>query len=265
MGALLLSNSNSELSLYLLLAIIIVSIMIGVAALVSFALRIKIFFSYWVSNKTHSLTGFTGAQAAEQLLAELERKDIAVAKAGFFRALLYGNHFNPDRNVIYLRRTTYFGSNLTQIGLALQKAGTAVYNGVDVRRRWKLQKLAIFGSVAFVPIVLAGLIIDLVTVILTGGVFTGIGTMIASIIGVIFFILSFALALLNIKAEKNSNEATMRILSERQFLAPDELQKINKVFRTYILAYIADFIISLLELLRLILKIALVFVSNDNK
>lgn len=112
--------------------------------------------------------------------------DIKVEKSGFFRAAFFGNHYNPSKKTIYLRSSTYYGEHLTAIGLALQKVGLVIQdkrNSSSFRARWFLQKIALFGPVFFIPIVLAGAIADLVIFFVTGGSFTGIFTLVAALLG----------------------------------------------------------------------------------
>lgn len=257
---------DTGLETSLLLAILIVSALLVVASLAACILRIIIFFSYWVCNRSRSSGGYTGETAARQMLQNLGYYDVDVRKCGFFRALFYGNHYNPKQKVIYLRASTFKRDNLTSVGLALQKVGLVIQDKKSgaVRSRWRLQQLGIFGPILFIPIVLVGVIFDFVTFLQTDGVFTGIGTLIASCIGVAFFIASFILTIYTMVVEKRANAEALEILRNTNFLNAEEQEKVAKVFRTYLLAYITDFIVSLLEVIRLILKIVLIVVQASN-
>ena len=249
----------------ILIALVLVCIMLGIAAIAATVLRIMIFFSYWITNREKSSGGYTGATAAEKLLSELGYNDIAVRKCGFFAMLFYGNHYNPNKKTVFLRHSTYVGHNLTAVGLALQKVGLVIQDkrdGDTIKKRWKLQKLALFGPVLFIPIVIVGLIIDILTLYLTGGTFTGVATLICALLGVAFFIVCFVLQIMTIKTESKANLETLEIMKNYDFLNAYEQEKIAKVFKTYQLAYITDFIISILQIVKLILKVLLAIVKN---
>lgn len=259
------TDGSTVLEGVLIIAIVLVAIMIAIAAIAATVLRIMIFFSYWVTNREQSSGGYTGATAAEKLLNELGYNDIQVKKCGFFKMMFYGNHYNPNKKTIFLRSSTYFGPNLTAVGLGLQKVGLVIQDkrdGEAIKKRWKLQKLALFGPILFIPIVIVGLIIDIVTLSLTGGTFTGIATMVCAALGVAFFIVCFILQIMTIKTEGKANRETLEIMKNYDFLNAYEQEKIAKVFKTYQLAYITDFIISILQIVKLILKIALAVVKN---
>lgn len=264
----LLAESNGEaLSVILIIAIVVVSILIGVATLVALALRIKIFFNYWITNRQKTEGGYNGYTAATEFLKDLGYGDVKVEMGGFFRALFFGNHYNPNKKTIYLRRSTYYGDHLTAIGLALQKVGLVIQdkrNG-SVRSRWRLQKISVFGPIFFMPIVIVGIVCDFVMLYITGGAFTGIFTLIAVFLGFIYFIAGFVLSILVLKVEGKANRETLEIIKNYNFLTPDEQEKVARVFKTYQAAYICDFLINLLELIKLILKILLNIVAVSSK
>lgn len=265
--ALLAADGDLPAASALMAAIILVSVLLVVAAVAGTVLRIKIFINYWVTNRQSTEAGYTGETAAKKMLLELGYTDIEVKKAGFFRALIYGNHYNPKKKVIYLRASTFNRNNVTSVGLALQKVGLVIQdkkNG-SVRARWRLQQFGLFGPIMFIPIVIVGVIADLVTVILTGGSFTGVGTLIASLFGLAYFIASFVLTIYTLKVEKRAGAEALEILEGYTFLTADEKVKVRKVFKTYLAAYICDFIISLLEMIRLVLRVLLqIVLSNKN-
>ena len=257
--SLLSETGDIAIEFSLLVAIIVVTVLLGIAAIVAFVFRIMIFFSYWVSNRTRSSGGYTGETAARKMLRELGYNDVDVQKCGFFRALIYGNHYNPKRKIIYLRASTFKGDNLTSVGLALQKVGLVIQDkkGGSVKSRWRLQQLGIFGPILFIPIVLVGVIVDAVMLVKTGGTFSGVGTLVAACIGIAFFIVSFVLTIYTMVVENRANKEALEILKYNDFLNAEEQAQVAKVFRTYMLSYITDFIISLLQIIRFILKIAL--------
>lgn len=249
----------------LIVALLIVTVALGAALIVLAVLRLIIFWNYWIARRP-ATSGITGGHAAEDMLLRLGIGDVKVEKEGFFRALFYNNHYNPSKKTIYLRRTTFFGTNVTSIAIAAQEVSLVLQdreNSAKFRGRWRLQQLAVFGPAVFLPILLIGLILDFAVG------FTGIPMLIASVIAFAFFLCSMVLAGLTVSVEKRAAKTAVELLAQAPYLTPEEQLKAQKVLRAYILAYITDFVVAILKLIQLILKIAIqifaAFESSKNK
>lgn len=251
-------SAELGVGLGLIIALLIVGIAIVVASIVCGVLRLIIAWNYWVARKPIA-SGATGEQAANFMLQLMGVTDVKVEKEGFFRALFYSNHYNPTKKTIYLRRTTFAGKNVTAIALATQKAALVLQDKEDsakFRARWRLQQCAIFGPLFFIPLVLVGVIIDLV-VSLNGADFSGIATLATTAAALVLFIISMVLAGLTISVEKRGTRDAIDLLRTTDLFQPDELEKAERVLKTYIIAYITDFIIAILKVIQLILKLAI--------
>lgn len=257
------SGIESSAIIGLLTALVIVSIALAVATVAAFVLRIIILANYWVADRTKSVGGYTGGSAAERLIAELGYTDVQVRQAGFFKSMFFGNHYDPNTKTVWLRPSTYRRDNLTSVGLAVQKVAMAAQDKQDstsLRSRWRLQKLAIFGPIFFIPLVAVGLIIDFATG------FSGVPLLVFGLIALAYFVASFVLSVLNISVEKRANRDAMEMLEHTNILAPDEQERVRKVLNTYLLQYIVDFVINLLEIIRLLLKLLLrVFLVSSKR
>lgn len=265
-GLLAESSGFLGLEIALVIAIAVVSVLILVASVVALVLRIKIFFTYHIANRTKTSGGYTGRTAALTLLSDLGYNDIKVEKCGLFRMLFYGNHYNPNKKTVYLGNTVYNGEHLTAIGLALQKVGLVIQdkrNSAAFKSRWRLQKVALFGPIVFIPIVIVGAVLDLCIALGTGGSFTGIFTLVSTLLGFAYFIVSFILSILVIKVEGKANRETLEIIKNYDFLTPVEQEEVAKVFSAYQAKYICDFLINLLQLIKLILKILLIILASS--
>ncbi len=255
--------------LWLIFALLVVGIAIVVASIVFGILRLIIAWNYWIARKPIA-SGITGEQAALNVLQRLGITDVKVEMEGFFRALFYNNHYNPSKKTIYLRRTTFYGRNVSAVALAAQKAVLVRQDKEDsakFRARWRLQQCAVFGPMFFIPLVLIGLVIDLVLT-LNGIDFTGIATLIMTAIGLAFFVIAMVLAGLTVSVERRATRETIELLPQTELFQPEEIDKAERVLKTYILAYITDFIIAILKLIQFILKLLLqifaLFTNKDN-
>lgn len=246
-------NLSADLGVELLfvVAFVIVGIALVVATLVVAILRIIIFWNYWIARGSVA-SGATGEQAATETLKAMGIDDVIVKKAGIFRAIFYGNHYNPNKKIVYLRRSTFYGKNVTSVALAVQKTALVLQdreNSGKFKARWRMQKIAIFGPLFFIPIILVGLIVDLALG------FTGMPTLASSVIALAYFIISAIFAGLTIPVEKRGTRDAMELLDETDLLSAEEKEKAGKVLKVYVLAYIADFILTILKLIQLIFKI----------
>lgn len=253
--------SNLGVEVGLVVALALVTVAIGIGLVVVGILRLIIFGNYWIANRPTE-RGLTGEEAATEMLQRMGIYDVEVVESGFFRALFYGNHYNPQKKTIYLRRSTFRGKNITYVALAVQKAALVRQSIEDSGKflaRWRLQKLAFFGPFFFLPIILAGLIVDVVLG------FTGIPTIIAALVSFSLFVCSMVLAGLTVSVEKRGTRDAMDLLSETDLLTPEEQEKAQKVLNVYVLTYITDFILTILKLIQLILKILLNMFSVFSK
>lgn len=242
--------------IWLIAALCIVGAAIAIGAVVLGVFRAIIFWNYWIA-RAPAACGVTGEQAALGALQQMGVTDVTVKKEGFFRALFFNNHYNPSKKTIFLRRTTFYGKSVTAVALSVEKAALVMQerqNSGKFRARWRLQKLALFGPIFFIPFVLAGIILDFV-MSLNGGSFTGTATLIATVLGLVFVTVSMVLAGLTVSVEKQGTQDALALLTASNLLLPDELSKAESALKAYILAYITDYIIAILKFIQVILKI----------
>ena len=257
-----LANEFGEDVVVLAMSIVVVTILIAIMTVAARIARIRVIYLYWFANRHTSSGGYTGESAARKALDELGFTDIQVRKAGIFRTMIFGNHYNRFTKTIWLRRSTMYGDNLTSVGLAVQKVGLVMQDKREekaFRTRSLLQMIGVFGPILFIPLVIVGVIID----IATG--FTKIPSLALLGVGLAFFICSFVFTMLNIPVEKKANKEALEFLQGSDMLTEDEQHEVAKVLRGYLIAYVIDFIINVLKLIQLILKIVLqVALSKKN-
>ncbi|MEG1751502.1 MAG: zinc metallopeptidase [Clostridia bacterium] len=250
MGSSLLANNG--LNTLVSVALIIVGILIIVASLWAGIARIKIFTSYNKFNKIENQSGLTGETAALLLLDRAGLTDVKVKPLGFFRMLMYGNSYSLGKKTIYLRKNIFNKTSITAVGLAVQKVGLAIMHqqkDKKLKARSIVQPLIVFAPVMFIPISIMGFLIDLFLFNMNG-ISSLIGVAIASVL----YIAAFVFVILNIPVEKKANTIAMDIMTQTNFLTQEERSDISVVFKAYISAYVADFVISILYIIQFILK-----------
>lgn len=182
--------------------IIAMSVVVGLLIIVSiFALGVSIFLaiSYVRYNKKQNSCGKTGEQIARKILDHHELGHIKVSKTG---SIMFGNSYSHYFKKVRLRRLTWQKRSVTSLAMAAQKSALAVLdkeNDAEMRTRVRLTPLIYFGPIAFVPMVVIGVLLD---VLLSTG-FCGI---LFTVLGLGFYLLSFVMSILVLKTEKKAQK-----------------------------------------------------------
>lgn len=224
-----------------------VLILVIVAALIA---QIFVAVGYWQGNRVQNSLGLTGEEFARRLLDANGMQDVQVKKCGILRTLLFGNHYSIMKRTVYLRTFTIKKASVTSVAIAAQKAALAEMHRNGDRQmivRGRLQGFGIFAPSLFLPLLIIGLVVDLLVIHLL------VFTIVAIVIGLLFIVFSFVVTLLNIPVEKRAMVRAKEWLNAS--LTPEENNRIEKIFRCYMVEYVLQFIIAILRLIQLILKI----------
>ena len=176
--------------------------------------------------------------------------DVQVKKCGIIRTILFGNHYSITKRTVYLRMRTINKPSLTAVAMAAQKVALAEqHRDGDTKMivRSRLQGLGVFAPILFVPLVLIGFLVDLFVLK------TLLFSLITAGIGLLFILFGFIVTLLNIPVEKKAMERAQVILENE--LTGEEMVTVKKIFRSYLVEYVLQFIIAILRIIQLILKI----------
>ena len=239
--------------------ILAMGVVCGLLIIVSiFALGVSIFLaiSYVRYNKKQNSCGKTGEQIARKILDHHELGHIKVSKTG---SIMFGNSYSHYFKKVRLRRLTWQKRSVTSLAMAAQKSALAVLdkeNDAEMRTRVRLTPLIYFGPIAFVPMVVIGVLLD---VLLSTG-FCGI---LFTVLGLGFYLLSFVMSILVLKTEKKAQKRAYEIMKEEGLATEEELESCKKLFRLYNIEYINDMVIALLELIYRVLQI-IAYVQNSS-
>ena len=239
--------------------IIAMSVVVGlliIASIFAFGISIYLSISYVRYNKKQNSCGKTGEQIARKILDHHELGHIKVSKTG---SILFGNSYSHYFKKVRLRRLTWQKRSVTSLAMAAQKSALAVLdkeNDAEMRTRVRLTPLIYFGPIAFVPMVVIGVLLD---VLLSTG-FCGI---LFTVLGLGFYLLSFVMSILVLKTEKKAQKRAYEIMKEEGLATEEELESCKKLFRLYNIEYINDMVIALLELIYRVLQI-IAYVQNSS-
>jgi Zn-dependent membrane protease YugP len=192
-------------------------------------------------------------QIARKILDDNGLEHIKVKKTG---SLLFGNSYSHYFKKVRLRGFIRHETSVTSIGMGAQKAALAILDkegDEDMKKRIRLVPFITFGPFAFIPLIVIGSVIDML--ILNGN---GICTLALAIVGVLLYAYSLVLSVLMLKTEKKAQNRAYEILEKDYHITDEELSSLKELFHLYNIQYINDIIVSSLELIYYVLKIAIV-------
>ena len=187
-----------------------------------------------------SMTGMTGAQAAERLLRGAGLNDVRV---GHVSGQL-SDHYNPATKVVNLSDSVYNSTSVAAIGVAAHECGHAIQHArgyFPLNLRTWFVPIANFGSKLAWPLILAGLFIH--------------SESSQTIINAGIFLFSFAVIfrIITLPVEFNASSRALVLLEDQGILSQQELPYTKKVLGAAALTYVAGVAASILQLLRIIM------------
>ena len=211
-------------------------VLIGVILSLWASARVKSTYAKYSGER--SLSGMTGAQAAQRILSMAGIYDVSVRHVS-------GNltdHYDPRNKTLNLSDTVYGSASVAAVGVAAHECGHAIQHDrgyAPLKLRSALAPVASIGANISWPIILVGLLLG--------------GSPLLLEIGIIMFSLAVAFQLLTLPVEFDASKRAVTMLEETGVLYADELPKTRKVLNAAALTYVAAAASSLLQLLRLVL------------
>lgn len=188
-------------------------------------------------SSVRSMSGMTGAQAAQRILAYAGIRDVQIQHVS-------GNltdHYDPREKVLRLSDSVYGSDSVAAVGVAAHECGHAIQHQrgyVPLRVRGAFVPVANFGSSIAWPLIIIGLMMR--------------GQIIIEI-GIICFSFAVIFQLITLPVEFNASGRAMRILRETGILNSQELPMTGRVLRAAAMTYVASAASAVLQLLRLII------------
>ncbi len=233
-------------------AIFIVLCLIVIVGIFSLAVSIWLSIKYVIYNRTMNKAGINGEQAARKILDDNGLQKIKVSVVG---SLLFGNSYSHFFKKVRLRRLTVKKNSISSLAMGAQKSALAILDkegDKDMKTRIIMTPFIFFGPFAFIPIVLIGVLIDIAIFS-----FTGVASLVAGILGLSFYVVSFVMAIMVLKTETKAQVRALEILEKENLATEEEREMMKKLFRLYNIEYVNDLILQLLELiLRILMLVA---------
>ena len=188
-------------------------------------------------QRVRSMSGMTGAMAAERILRDAGIHDVQVQH-------ISGNltdHYNPMNKTLSLSDSVYNSTSVAAVGVAAHECGHAIQHQegyAPLKLRSFSVPLANIGSRLSWPIIVLGLILG----------WSGLLE-----IGILLFVFVVAFQLITLPVEIDASHRAIRILEAKQLFGDQELQGAKKVLTAAALTYVAALASAILQLVRLIL------------
>ncbi len=231
-------------------AIFIVGCLIAIVAAISVGISIWLFVQYLTFNRTINSRNLSGKDAARMILDKHGLQHIKVSVVG---SMMFGNSYSHYFKKVRLRRLTTNKNSITSLAMGAQKSALAILDkegDKDMRARVILTPLMYFGPLAFIPIIAIGVIIDILFFN-----FSGVATLIASILGLSIYAVSFVLSVMTLKTEKKAQDRACRILKQENMATDEEIGMMKELFKLYNIQYVNDIILELLQLIMRVLQL----------
>lgn len=214
-------------------------ILVIIGAILSMAASAKVNSTFSKYSKVRSMTGMTGAEAAQRLLNSQGIYDVQVRSV---RGSLT-DHYDPRTKTVNLSESVYGATSVAAIGVAAHECGHAIQDNVGyvpLRLRGAIVPVANIGSQAAFPLIILGVIIG------------GMGSPLVNI-GLILFSLAVIFQLVTLPVELNASRRAVTLLDSVGILGGQEVNQVGKVLGAAALTYVAALAASVLQLLRLLI------------
>ena len=180
----------------------------------------------------------TGAQAAAMVLNNYGINNVRI-EVGQGRL---SDHYDPRSNIIRLSPEVFSGTSIAAVGIACHEAGHAAQhaqNYIPIKVRNAILPVANIGSTLGFYLAIFGY-------------FLGYGLLID--IGIILFASVTVFQLVTLPIEFNASRRAISVIDENGMLYEDEIPKAKKVLFAAAMTYVASLLVSVMSLLRLILR-----------
>ena len=208
------------------------------AMLISLWAQLRVKSTYSKMSKLPNTRGLTGAQAAQRVLSYYGITDVRIEQV----AGTLTDHYDPRSNVIRLSQGVYNASSIAAVGIACHEAGHAAqhaesYKPIAVRNA--ILPVANIGSASGIWLAVIGLMLNLTILVQ---------------IGIILYAFVALFQLVTLPVEFNASSRALKVIDETQMLQGEEYRGARKVLSAAAMTYVAALLVSIMSLLRLILR-----------
>jgi len=198
-------------------------------------------------SRVPSQRGFTGAQAAAEMLRAQGVRGVQIEQTGGFLS----DHYDPRTRTLRLSASVYQGTSLSSIGVACHEAGHALQhasNYAPLAFRSRLVPLASFGSNFSYVLIFLGLIMR------SPGLL---------VFGLACFTLAVIFTIVTLPVEWNASARAKTAMVTAGLVSPQEREGAAAVLNAAFLTYVAAAVSAVMTLLYYLAQAGLLGRRND--
>ncbi len=213
-------------------------VLIGAVICIIASAKVKSTFKKYSTYR--SMSGMTGAQAAQRILQSAGIYDVRVQHVSGQLT----DHYNPKTKTVNLSDSVYNSPSVAAVGVAAHECGHVLQhaqNYAPLNFRTALVPVANFGSAIAWPVIILGALIP-----------SNASNIIIDI-GIWLFSLAVLFQLVTLPVEFNASTRALKQLQVQGILGDQELVYTRKVLKSAAMTYVAGAASAILQLLRIIL------------
>lgn len=213
-------------------------ILIVIGVIISMIASAKVKSTFNKYQRVRSLSGLTGAQAANEVLRNAGIYDVRIQRVSGHLT----DHYDPRNKTLNLSDSVFDSTSCAAIGVAAHEAGHAIQHArsyLPLQVRNAIVPVVNFGATLSWPLILLGILLSGFHYLIT--------------IGIILFSFAVIFQLITLPVEFNASRRAIQMLSSTGILRGDEINHTKKVLNAAALTYVAAAAASILQLLRLII------------
>ncbi|SHL97282.1 hypothetical protein SAMN02746066_00311 [Anaerosporobacter mobilis DSM 15930] len=221
-------------------------ILVIIGVIISLLASAKVKSTFAKYSNVRSMSGLTGAQAAERILRNAGIFDVSVQRISGHLT----DHYDPKNKVLRLSDSVFGNTSVSAIGVAAHECGHAIQHNKEyapLKIRTALVPVANFGATLSWPLILIGVLFSWSQTLIT--------------LGIVLFCAAVLFQIVTLPVEFNASNRAVKILASTGILSDREVSQTKQVLGAAALTYVAAAAASILQLLRLII----LFGGNRNR
>jgi len=198
--------------------------------------QMKVRSAYSRYSQVGSRRGYSGAQAAGQILSAAGINDVTIERTGGSLS----DHYDPRNRTLRLSDQVYSGRSLAALGVAAHEAGHALQHArgyVPLSIRSAIVPLAGFGTNGAWFMFFIGLLFR---------------SQMLMNLGIMFFTCGVIFYVITLPVEFNASSRAIRLLVSRNIIERSEIAGTRKVLSAAALTYVAAALMAVMQLLRML-------------
>ncbi len=209
--------------------------------------------SFGKYDKVRTRSGVTGYETAQRLMNAGGVRGISIGRVSGQLT----DHYHPTKAVVNLSDSTYGSASVAAVAVAAHEIGHVMQKQkgyIFYNIRTALVPVVNFGTNLAMPLVLIGLIIDMLS--LTAN--EDLGFYLA-LVGVILYGGSLLFSIVTLPVELNASRRAKQMLLAEGILSSDEMEGAEKVLSAAAMTYLASMLTSLVYFLRFLVRVLSLF------